>query len=115
MVDEKSFREMALSFPEVTEQKHFDKTSFRVGKKIFATLDISNKQACVKFSEIDQDVFSSYDKSIIFPVPNKWGRLGWTNINLEKIPKKMLKDALSTAYCEVAPKRLAVLINKPEE
>lgn len=115
MVDEKSFREMALSFPEVTEQKHFDKTSLRVGKKIFATLDVPNKQACVKFSEIDQDVFSSYDKSIIFPVPNKWGRLGWTNINLEKIPKKMLLDALTTAYCEVAPKRLAVLITKPEE
>ena len=33
MVDEKIFREMALSFPEVTEQKHFEKTSFRVNKK----------------------------------------------------------------------------------
>lgn len=57
MVDEKAFRAMALTFPEVTEQKHFDKTSFRVAKKIFATLDILNKQACVKFSGIDQDVF----------------------------------------------------------
>ena len=57
MVDEKIFREMALSFPEVTEQKHFEKTSFRVNKKIFATLDVPNKLECVKFSEIDQDVF----------------------------------------------------------
>ena len=115
MVDEKIFREMALSFPEVTEQKHFEKTSFRVSKKIFATLDVPNKQACVKFSEIDQDVFSAYDRSIIFPVPNKWGKLGWTNINLEKIPKRMLLDALTTAYCEVAPKKLSALINKPGE
>ena len=115
MVDEKIFREMALSFPEVTEQKHFEKTSFRVNKKIFATLDVPNKLACVKFSEIDQDVFSAYDRSIIFPVPNKWGKLGWTNINLEKIPKRMLLDALTTAYCEVAPKKLSALINKPGE
>ena len=115
MVNEKSFREMAMSFPEVTEQKHFDKTSFRVAKKIFATLDALNKQACVKFSEMDQDVFSAYDKDIIFPVPNKWGKLGWTNINLEKVPKKMLLDALATAYCEVAPKKLAALIAKKEE
>ena len=53
MVDEKSFRAMAISFPEVTEQSHFEKTSFRIGKKIFATLDVPNKQACVKFSVID--------------------------------------------------------------
>ena len=113
MVSEKSFREMALSFPEVYEQGHFEKTSFRVGKKIFATLDASNKQACLKLSLADQDVFCTYDKTIIFQVPNKWGTLGWTNINLEKIPKKMLLDALSTAYCEVAPKKLAALITKP--
>ena len=115
MVDEKIFREMALSFPEVTEQKHFEKTSFRVNKKIFATLDVPNKQACVKLSEIDQDVFSAFDRSIIFPVPNKLGKSGWTNINLEKIPKRMLLDALTTAYCEVAPKKLSALINKPGE
>ena len=115
MVDEKIFREMALSFPEVTEQKHFEKTSFRVNKKIFATLDVPNKQACVKFSEIDQDVFSAFDRSIIFPVPNKWGKAGWTNINIEKIPMRMLLDALTTAYCEVAPKKLSALINKPGE
>ena len=115
MVDEKIFREMALSFPEVTEQKHFEKTSFRVNKKIFATLDVPNKLACVKFSEIDQDVFSAFDRSIIFPVPNKWGKSGWTNINLEKIPKRMLMDALTTAYCEVAPKKLSSLINKSGE
>lgn len=115
MVDEKSFREMALMFPEVTEQSHFDKTSFRVAKKIFATLDVPNKQACLKFSAIDQDVFSAYDRSIIFPVPNKWGKLGWTNINLVKIPKKMLLDALTTAYCEVAPKKLSALITRQQE
>jgi hypothetical protein len=52
---------------------HLGKTSFRVKKKIFATYDELNRRACIKLSEIDQDVFSSADKKIIFPVDNKWG------------------------------------------
>ena len=63
---------------------------------------------------MDQDVFSSFDKSIIFPVPNKWGKQGWTFINLNKVGLSMLTDALTTAYCEVAPKRLSSLV-KPKE
>jgi hypothetical protein len=34
------FKALAISFPEVSvEAPHFDKTSFRVKKKIFATLN----------------------------------------------------------------------------
>lgn len=109
------FRQIALSFPETSEAPHFEKTSFRVAKKIFATVDIKNQQACIKLSEIDQNVFSAFDKSIIFPVPNKWGKQGWTYIDLTKVRKDMLTDALTTAYCEVAPKKLAGLLKPPTE
>ena len=100
-------RRIALSFPESTEEAHFEKTSFRVRKKIFATYDDIKKRACIKLSEIDQDVFSSSDKSIIFPVGNKWGKQGWTLIEMSKVHKDLFIDALTTAYCEVAPKELA--------
>lgn len=100
-------RRIALSFPESTEEAHFEKTSFRVRKKIFATYDDIKKRACIKLSEIDQDVFSSADKSIIFPVGNKWGKQGWTLIEMSKVHKDLFIDALTTAYCEVAPKELA--------
>ena len=100
-------RRIALSFPESTEEAHFEKTSFRVRKKIFATYDDIKKRACIKLSEIDQDVFSSADKSIIFPVDNKWGKQGWTLIEMSKVHKDLFIDALTTAYCEVAPKELA--------
>ncbi len=33
MVSISSFRKMAVSFDEVTEQPHFEKTSFRVNQK----------------------------------------------------------------------------------
>ena len=101
-----TFRKLALSFPEVTEEPHFEKTSFRVKKKIFATYDDIKKRACLKLSEIDQNVFSSADKSIIFPVDNKWGKQGWTLIEMTKVHKDLFIDALTTAYCEVAPKKL---------
>jgi len=105
-----TLRKLALSFPEVIEAPHFEKTSFRVNKKIFATYDNTKHQACIKLSEIDQDVFSSFDKSVIFPVDNKWGKLGWTIIDLNIVSDDVFTDALMTAYCEVAPKKLADLV-----
>ena len=107
MVSIDTFRKLALSFPEVTEEPHFEKTSFRVKKKIFATYDDIKKRACIKLSEIDQDVFSSADKTIIFPVDNKWGKQGWTLIEMSKVRKELFIDALTTAYCEIAPKKLS--------
>ena len=95
------FKQLALSFPDVIEAPHFDKTSFRIKKKIFATLSEKDYRACVKLSEIDQSVFCSFDKTIIYPVPNKWGKQGWTLVDLKKIKKPMLKDLLQTAYQEV--------------
>jgi predicted DNA-binding protein (MmcQ/YjbR family) len=100
-------RKLALSFPEATQEPHFEKTSFRVKKKIFATYDDKLKRACIKLSEIDQNVFSSSNKSIIYPLDNKWGKQGWTIIEMEKVHEDLFIDALTTAYCEVAPIKLA--------
>ena len=110
MITVDTLRKLALSFPEVMEAPHFEKTSFRVNKKIFATYDNTKNQACIKLSEIDQDVFSSFDNSVIFPVDNKWGKLGWTMIDLNIVSDDVFTDALMTAYCEVAPKKLADLV-----
>ncbi len=89
---------MARSFANVTEEPHFEKTSFRIQKKIFATYDSKAKLVCVKLNAIDQASFCSFDKQIMYPVPNKWGQQGWTLINLEKVLEETLLDALETAY-----------------
>lgn len=107
MVSIETYRKLALSFPEVTEEPHFEKTSFRVKRKIFATYDNNLNRAFLKLSEIDQDVFSSVERTIIYPVDNKWGKQGWTLIELNRVCKDLFEDALTTAYCEVAPKKLA--------
>jgi len=107
MISFESYKQIALSFPETSEQPHFDKISFRIGKKIFATYDAKKNLACLLLSPIDQSVFSAFDSSIIFPVPNKWGQKGATLFNLDKVRVDLFTDALTTAYCKVAPKKLA--------
>jgi hypothetical protein len=107
-----TLRKTALSLPEVSEEPHFEKISFRVNKKIFASYDAPHHRACIKLTEIDQDVFSAYDKRIIFPVPTKWGKQGWTFVDMNQVSKEVFVDALKTAYCEVAPKKLSALVRK---
>ena len=107
MVTSNELRTWALALPEAMEAPHFEKTSFRIRKKIFATLDHKAKKAVLKLSVIDQSVFSGYNSSIVYAVPGGWGKQGWTVFELPKVRKSMLKDALATAYCNVAPKRLA--------
>ena len=105
MVSNGSFIQLASSFPEVTQLPHFEKISFRVKKKIFATLSEEKRQAMVILSLVDQSVFCAFNKEIIYPVPGKWGMQGCTYINLTKLPKEMLNDLLTTAYnkCKKKP------------
>lgn len=74
MISIETFRKLALSFPDASEEPHFEKTSFRVKKKIFATFDEKNNRAVLKLNEIDQSVFCASSEMIFYPVPNKWGK-----------------------------------------
>ncbi len=105
MVSVDTFREFALSFPDVEEHPHFNIPSFRIRKKIFATLWEKENKAMLKLSLVSQSVFCSYDQTIFYPVPGGWGKQGATFVNLRKVRKDMFKDALTTAYEEVAAKK----------
>lgn len=105
MVDIEAFRKLALSFPEAVEAPHFEKASFRFKKKIFATLDVKEKRSVLKLSPEDQSVFCDYDSSVFYPVPNKWGKQGWTIMELKKVRKDMCKDAVGQAYGSVSGKK----------
>ncbi|MFA6470240.1 MAG: MmcQ/YjbR family DNA-binding protein [Bacteroidota bacterium] len=98
MIDNATFRRMALAFPDAVEMPHFEKRSFRVKKKIFATLNERERSAVVKLSKVDQSAFCSFDALVISPAPGLWGGHGWTTINLKLVRSSTLKDALTTAY-----------------
>lgn len=106
MISIEQARKAALSLPESEEKPHFQLTSFRVNDKIFATIHADKNYMMVKLSAIDQSVFCSYDKDVIFPVPGGWGRKGATFINLKKVNRAMFVDALTMAWKTTAPVKL---------
>ncbi|MGN8056574.1 MmcQ/YjbR family DNA-binding protein [Pedobacter sp. 22163] len=106
-MDSSTFIAHCLSFDEVIELPHFEKTSFRVNKKIFATLNIQKRQATFKLSAIDQSVFCDFDRINIWPATGAWGKQGWTIFYLTALTDEMLIDALTLSYCNVAPKKLS--------
>lgn len=112
MIEIATLRSLALSFPAATEEPHFEKTSFRVKSKIFATYDHKLNRLCIKLSEMDQDLFCSIDETIIYPVDNKWGKRGWTFVEMKRIPEELFVDVLTTAYREVASKKLLTLFEQ---
>lgn len=101
-----SFEQLALSLPEVTIEPHFEKLSWRVQKKIFATYDDKTQRVTVKLSIEDQNSFSSLYAGI-YPVKNKWGKQGWTILELDELSPDLMKRIITSAYIIVAPKKLA--------
>lgn len=97
-----SLQKKALAFPEVREEPHFEKTSFRVGGKIFATFNVKTGLACLKLSPSDQDVFSLVAPGRIYPVPSAWGKQGWTFVEIKAIQAAQLSALLKAAYTGVA-------------
>ncbi len=112
MVVLEDLRNIARSLPEVEEGNHFHKISFTVRKKIFVTYEEGTFKTTVKLSEIDQDVFSSISKNAIYPVENKWGKQGWTIIDMTQVGLELFKDIIQTAYCTIAPKTLSKQVNE---
>lgn len=106
MVTVQEVRQWALALPDAVQLPHFEKDSFRIKKKIFATLEKKTNRLVVKLSEIDQSVFGSYDPAIIHPVPGAWGKQGYTIIELKRIRKNLCREALRVSYENVSkPKK----------
>jgi predicted DNA-binding protein (MmcQ/YjbR family) len=102
------FRDMALSFPGTEENSHFDRAAFKVVKKrIFATLHEQSGTVNLKLTLQDQKVFCDFDKSIVYPIDNKWGLQGWTTFKVKNMPTELMLDALDSAYRDVVRTRKA--------
>lgn len=102
MISIAAARRAALSLPETEEYRHFHLPAFRVNKKIFATIHEDKNFMMVRLSLLDQSVFCSSNKEIIFPVPGGWGRQGSTFIDLKKVKKNSFMDALTAAWKNIA-------------
>ncbi|MES2372790.1 MAG: MmcQ/YjbR family DNA-binding protein [Bacteroidota bacterium] len=106
MVSINNFRKLALAFPDAEEHPHFHLASFRVKKKIFATLWEKENRAMLKLSLVDQSVFCTYH-GVFSPVPGGWGSKGATFVDLGKVRADMFKDALQAAYTLAITKKIS--------
>ena len=99
-------REIALSLPETQEKDHRGRPSFRVRDKIFATLWLDERRVVTKATILDQAAFLESDPKAFTIVPG-WGKQGWTFVHLEHVSERTLRDVLTAAWRNVAPKTIA--------
>jgi len=98
-------RELALALPGTSEQDHFGRPSFRVGKKIFATLWPKEGKAMVKLTGAQQADFEEEHAGTFERVPGHWGMQGATFVMLRgeaAVGKGVMKEALRLAWEGVA-------------
>ncbi len=98
------FRAIALALPEAVEQPHFDRPSFRVRKRIFATLRPDEGRAVLKLSRLAQEAHVASDPQTYALTP--WAHQGWTSVDLRRVEAGELRELVAEAWAEVAPKRL---------
>ena len=102
------FRELALSFPEANESAHMHHPDFRVDGKIFATLGYPNENsAMVKLSPDQQKEFVRSSPGVFTTVKGAWGRQGSTIVYLPAATIDIVREALTAAWRNTAPKRLS--------
>jgi len=101
------FRKLALSFPEALESAHMHHPDFRVCGKIFATLGYPDENsAVVKLTSDEQRDLVRGDPNVFQPVKGAWGRRGSTSIDLPAAKVEIVREALTAAWRNTAPKRL---------
>lgn len=101
------FRSLALHFPEASEGAHMGHADFRVCGKIFATLGPDEDWAMVKLTPDQQALLVRAEPAVFQPFRGAWGRRGSTKVCLVAAHELTVQQALTAAWRNVAPKRLA--------
>jgi uncharacterized protein YdeI (YjbR/CyaY-like superfamily) len=121
-VDVAEFRRLCLSMPHAFESAHMGHPDFRAGSpgdrdgksrsrertgRIFATLYRQESGlAMVKLTPAQQREFVAAHPDGFAPITGGWGRQGATEVRLKRVNESMLREAIRTAWRNVAPKAL---------
>lgn len=101
------FRRIALSLPEAVEGAHMGHADFRVGGRIFATVGHPDPaHGMVQLKPDQQALLMETSPTVFTPVPGGWGRQGSTHVRLAAAEAATLKNALTMAWTNRAPKAL---------
>jgi hypothetical protein len=83
-----------------------DHPDFRVRGKIFATLGPKEEWGMVKLTPEQQATFLRTEPEVYHPASGAWGRRGATIVRLKHADAASVRQALTLAWRNTAPKRL---------
>ena len=102
MATANDLRRIALSLDGTSEAPHFDRAAFRVAR-IYATLAADEKTVNLKLAPDEQELKCITAPEAFAPVPNAWGRQGWTTATLAVLGEAELRQALEMAWRHALP------------
>jgi hypothetical protein len=106
MANAKDLRRIALSLDGTIEAPHFDRTAFKVAR-IYATLAADGLSANLMLAPDEQELKCLTAPDAFSPVPNAWGKQGWTTAQLAALSSEELKVALEMAWTHAMPRKRA--------
>ncbi|MGO4668953.1 MmcQ/YjbR family DNA-binding protein [Bosea sp. 2YAB26] len=97
-------RRLALALDGTVEAPHFDRVAFKVSR-IYVTLAPDGCSANFGFSPEEQEFRCMMAPDAFSPVPNAWGKRGWTTADLSRLGLAELAGALEAAWAHGAQKK----------
>ncbi|AGK57816.1 hypothetical protein HYPDE_30708 [Hyphomicrobium denitrificans 1NES1] len=104
MADARDFRRICLSLDGTSEAPHFDHRAFKV-KRTYATLAADEQTANIKFTPDEQEFKCMLAPEAFQPVPNAWGRQGFTTVTLANVSVEELRSAVEMAWRHAVPEK----------
>ena len=97
-------RRIALSLDGTSEAPHFERAAFKVAR-IYVTLAADGRTANFKFARDEQEMKCMTAPEAFSPIPNAWGRQGWTTAKLSALSVAEVRAALEIAWRHALPKK----------
>jgi hypothetical protein len=102
-------RRIAMALPSVTEEPHFDYSSFRVGRKIFATVPPDGEHLHVFVDEEQRQIALALEPAAVEILP--WGkRVVGLRVSLPAVSLALVRKLLTEAWSRKAPKTLVAAL-----
>ena len=93
---------IALALEGTIEAPHFDRAAFKVARN-YVTLAADELTANFNFAPDEQELKCLVAPEAFAPVPNAWGRQGWTKALLAQLTEAELTSALRMAWQHALP------------
>ncbi len=101
----KQLRALALSLPGTEEKPHMERTSFRAGGRIYATMTADETEAMVLVEPRQKLYRLAEEQPESFMTLGGWSRMGALGVKLANVDREQLKELLVASWRKRAKKK----------